>query len=72
MTKELKETLANITGTFTGEYGGVKYVMFVQSLTQIEQKAVQGDAAAKEIILLCTRFSKLINVLVPEAFKGPE
>lgn len=69
-----KLTLAidNIRGTFAGEYGGVKYVRFVQSISELERRALHGDKAAQELILTVDRFSRLIDAIIEPPYRGPE
>ena len=78
MTSELKEALDNITGTFAGDYGIAKNMHFKQNLTQLEQRACMKtedlvkDEAARELISLVVKFSRLIDILVPVQYRGPE
>lgn len=62
----------NIRGTFAGEYGGVKYVMFMQRLSELEKLSLTGDEASKDLMMLVMRFSKLIDAVVEPAYRGPE
>jgi hypothetical protein len=63
MRVETEKSFQNILDTFTGEDGGVKFLLFLSSLREIDDKASKGDKSAEELILLVTRFSKLIEIL---------
>jgi hypothetical protein len=56
----LKEQIDNITDTFTGADGGLKFVMFLKNMREIETR---DDPASKEILELVRKFSKLLDAL---------
>ena len=54
--------IALITDVFTGADGGVAFVKFCSFMQNMEQQAVEGNAAAKDILQIVKRFARLLEV----------
>jgi hypothetical protein len=63
MRKEKQIEFQNILDCFTGTDGGVKFFFFKERMEQIDKQALNGDKSSEELILVMSRFSKLIDVL---------
>lgn len=53
----------NILDCFSGSDGGVKFAILNEHIKQIDKQALNGDKPSEELILIMSRFSKLIDVL---------
>jgi hypothetical protein len=53
----------NILDCFSGADGGVKFAILNAHIKQIDKQALNGDKSSEELILIMSRFSKLIDVL---------
>jgi hypothetical protein len=58
----MKEDLQTIMSCFSGEDGGVSFAKLHCLLDSMEEKASQGDEAAKQVLLVVRRFARLIQV----------
>jgi len=52
----------NIISTFTGEDGGGKFIKFLAFVNEFDKRAESGDEAAKKIIDVVEKFSRLIDI----------
>lgn len=61
MVKETKEAFDNITDTFTGGNGGVRFLKVKFLIEEMDKRSESGDADAHQIIRVIEQFSRLIN-----------
>jgi hypothetical protein len=47
----------------TGSDGGVKFVLFRDSLEKLDKQAINGDTKAEQLLWIMIHFSKLIDIL---------
>lgn len=59
---DVQAAMDNVLDTFSGGDGGVRYVVFCQYVQQLDSQAESGDDAAKEILKVITRFSRLVDL----------
>jgi hypothetical protein len=62
MKTEHKQAFDNITDTFTGSDGGVKFLMFKVMLESLSYQSLNGDKEAEQIMNIVVQFSKLIDI----------
>jgi len=60
---ENKTALETILDCFSGADGGISFLLVRTRLEDLEQRAMTGDAAAAELMLVLTRFGKLVELL---------
>ena len=61
-TEDLAEAFQEITNTFSGTDGGVRFVRFRVFLESLETQSLNYDPAADKILDIVKHFSKLIQV----------
>jgi hypothetical protein len=61
MTKETKEAFDNITDTFTGGDGGVRFLKVKFLIEEMDRQSESGNADACQIIRVIKQFSRLID-----------
>lgn len=54
--------LQDILDTFSGADGGVSFVLFRNLIDSLVEKEKNGDENATQILLLVTRFNRLIQI----------
>ena len=57
-----KWALDRITDIFTGVDGGISFSKFKELLEELDNQAVSGDSAAKEILEIVYQFDRLISI----------
>ena len=62
MRPETKKKVDSITDCFSGADGGVEFAKFLSLVTEMDQQAAEGDAAAEEILQIVRNFHFLIRV----------
>lgn len=58
-----KQALDNILDCMNGSDGGVKFLLFLGSIRQLDEKATNGDKSAEEVINIIIHFSRMIDIL---------
>jgi hypothetical protein len=62
MNTPLQNAILDVSEVFTGSNGGMDYIKFRRMIESLETKALNGDAASKEILLIVERFCKLVEL----------
>ena len=60
--------LQYLTGVFAGEDGGATFIYLQVLVEDMEARALTGDAAAAEVLLVMSRFVRLVKLA---ALGGP-
>ena len=63
MSKESKANFDRMVDVFGASDGGCDLVKFKAGLEELDAKASQGDEASKEILLVFSRFRRLVDIL---------
>jgi hypothetical protein len=66
---DLTAALTTILDTFTGEDGGVSFVLFCGFIRELDRQAAEGDQAAAEVTNVVRRFARLIELAMPKVPK---
>lgn len=61
-TEDLAKAFQEITDTFSGTDGGVRFVRFRIFLENLERQSLNYDPAADEILDIVKRFDRLIQI----------
>ncbi len=61
--QETKEAMDNILSIFGAEDGGGKFYRLYCKIEELDVMAQEGDQAADELIFLCRKFSRFIDVV---------
>jgi len=59
---DLTTAVEQITDVFTGADGGGSFVTFCALLRELDQRALAGDAAAKQMTDIVRQFSRLTKL----------
>lgn len=60
VSQDLTDALKNITDVFMGGDGGGDFVLFCGLIRELDERAVKGDEAAKQLTDVVRKFNKLI------------
>jgi len=58
---EIKDAMQNILNTFSGYDGGASFVQLCRCVTELDNKAKNGDQSSKTILQIIIRFNNIIR-----------
>jgi hypothetical protein len=64
--KQLEEAMFNITDTFMGGDGGVKFAIFNAAMKRFVKEALEGKEDSLIVVKLVIQFSKIIDACQPK------